>query len=92
MKVTRIVVMGQVEYKGLLELIEWVEAMPAIANVGDRFWDNITDTVADLLPSIPELAGDDFYYNTPFTKDGDLLLDLISTEGPGDIRICLTTK
>ena len=34
MKVTRIVVVGQDEYKGLVELIEWVEAMPANRQCG----------------------------------------------------------
>lgn len=93
MTTQRTIEMNKLDYVGLFNLIKWVEDMPSSVRVGDRFWDNITDSIADLLPSIPEIDSEEFYYEMPFIKDGALMMDLISdtdihTDENKTIHVC----
>ena len=68
------------DFEKLKAAITWYDAMPAFLEVGDRFHENMSEELDNLLPSVPEIESDDYYSGGVEQSEGRLILNLISEE------------
>ena len=65
------------DFEKLRQAVVWYDAMPAFLEVGDRFHENMSEKMDDLLPEVPEIESDEYYsIGVELTGDDRLILNL----------------
>lgn len=67
----------------LKQTIEWYDKMPSFLDVGDRFHENMSEEIENLLPAIDELDNQDYYNGGIEVVDGKMFMTLVHELDPG---------